>query len=33
MPAQDLDLDPESYLGSAETFVDRALAAFRQELE
>jgi 3-carboxy-cis,cis-muconate cycloisomerase len=26
------DLDPESYLGSAETFVDRALAAYRNEL-
>jgi 3-carboxy-cis,cis-muconate cycloisomerase len=33
MPAQELDLDPESYLGSAETFVDRALAAYREELE
>jgi 3-carboxy-cis,cis-muconate cycloisomerase len=26
------DLDPASYLGSAETFVDRALAAYRKEL-
>jgi 3-carboxy-cis,cis-muconate cycloisomerase len=26
------DLDPTSYLGSAETFVDRALAAYREEL-
>jgi 3-carboxy-cis,cis-muconate cycloisomerase len=26
------DLDPASYLGSAETFVDRALAAYREEL-
>jgi 3-carboxy-cis,cis-muconate cycloisomerase len=26
------DLDPASYLGSAETFVDRALAAYRSEL-
>jgi 3-carboxy-cis,cis-muconate cycloisomerase len=30
MPA---DLDPASYLGSAEAFVDRALAAYRSELE
>jgi 3-carboxy-cis,cis-muconate cycloisomerase len=27
-----VDLDPASYLGSAETFVDRALAACREEL-
>jgi 3-carboxy-cis,cis-muconate cycloisomerase len=27
------DLDPESYLGSAETFVDRALAVYREDLE
>jgi 3-carboxy-cis,cis-muconate cycloisomerase len=26
------DLDPAGYLGSAETFVDRALAAYREEL-
>jgi 3-carboxy-cis,cis-muconate cycloisomerase len=26
------DLDPTSYLGSAETFVDRALTAYRSEL-
>jgi 3-carboxy-cis,cis-muconate cycloisomerase len=26
------DLDPTSYLGSAETFVDRALAAYREEV-
>jgi 3-carboxy-cis,cis-muconate cycloisomerase len=26
------DLDPETYLGSAETFIDRALAAYRSEL-
>jgi hypothetical protein len=26
------DLDPAGYLGSAETFVDRALAAYRKEL-
>jgi 3-carboxy-cis,cis-muconate cycloisomerase len=26
------DLDPTSYLGSAESFVDRALAAYRKEL-
>jgi 3-carboxy-cis,cis-muconate cycloisomerase len=26
------DLDPRSYLGSAETFVDRALATYRSEL-
>jgi 3-carboxy-cis,cis-muconate cycloisomerase len=26
------DIDPASYLGSAETFVDRALAAYRSEL-
>ena len=26
------DLDPTSYLGSAETFVDRALAVYREEL-
>jgi 3-carboxy-cis,cis-muconate cycloisomerase len=26
------DLDPASYLGSAETFVERALAAYREEL-
>jgi len=35
MPAEELDpaeLDPTSYLGSAETFVDRALAAYREEL-
>jgi 3-carboxy-cis,cis-muconate cycloisomerase len=37
MPAEELDvdpadLDPESYFGSAETFVDRALAAYREEL-
>jgi 3-carboxy-cis,cis-muconate cycloisomerase len=28
----DLDLEPTSYLGSAEAFVDRALAAYRAEL-
>ena len=27
------DLDPETYLGSAEMFIDRALAAYRSELE
>jgi hypothetical protein len=26
------DFDPTSYLGSADTFVDRALAACREEL-
>jgi hypothetical protein len=27
-----VDLDPTEYLGSAETFVDRALALYRSEL-